>query len=80
MKVDLYKRPDTNGGFSYLAVPAGKPIPNEATNIDWQTVHQGEELRPEEFDLLDASLDELEAQFDEKGYAISSAQKQMGTP
>lgn len=80
MKVDLYKRPDTNGDFSYLAVPAGRAIPNEATNIDWQTVREGEELRPEEYDLLNASLEDLEEQFGKKGYAISSTPNKVGTP
>lgn len=76
MKVDLYRRPDTDGDFSYLAVPAGKAIPNEATNIDWETVRQGEEVRPEELLLLDATLEDLEDQFGAKGYAISSTAKQ----
>lgn len=78
MKVDLYKRPDTDGDFSYLAVPSGRVIPDEATSLDWETVRQDEELRPDELALLDVSADELQQQIDRKGYAISSVVKQSG--
>ena len=36
MRVDLYRRPEAGGQYSYLVVLAGKPIPEEANNTDWQ--------------------------------------------
>jgi hypothetical protein len=35
MRVDIYCRDEAQGKHSYLAVPEGKPIPQEATNTDW---------------------------------------------
>ena len=35
MRLDIYRRPDTDGSFSYLAVPESRNIPEEATNTDW---------------------------------------------
>src|SRR5690606_13038469 len=36
MRLDIYRRPEPEGRFSYLAVPEGKPIPQEAINTDWE--------------------------------------------
>lgn len=36
MRVDIYRRAEHDGIFSYLAVPEGKLIPEEVTNTDWQ--------------------------------------------
>ena len=36
MRLDIYRRPEHDGIFSYLAVPEGKPIPQEAINTDWE--------------------------------------------
>ena len=35
MRVDIFKREEANGIYSYLLIPAGKNIPGEATNTDW---------------------------------------------
>lgn len=40
MKVDVYKRPDGDGLFSYLVLPHEKPMPEEVTNTDWQLHEQ----------------------------------------
>lgn len=74
MKVDLYKRPEGKGAYSYLAVPQGQPIPNEATNVDWETAENNVDLddnnRPAGSRLGDDALQQINA----KGYAISSVQ------
>lgn len=77
MKVDVYKRPEHNGHFSYLAVPEGRPIPNEATAIDWETAEHNVDLdeNNEPVDGLNA-MDAL-AQIESKGYAISSNQNKI---
>ncbi|HEY4542025.1 MAG TPA: DUF6139 family protein [Noviherbaspirillum sp.] len=71
MKVDLYRRPDSNGKFSYLAVPEGRPIPDEATAVDWETADNNVDLddRNQPIDGLDPNhaLEQISA----KGYAIT---------
>ena len=72
MRVDIYRRAEHKGMFSYLAVPEGKRIPEEATNTDWEVEAQRVEV--------DEAADELQryriatplAQISAKGYAITS--------
>jgi len=72
MRVDLYKRPLNNGKYSYLAVPEGKPIPNEATNIDWETDTQGIDLDYNNENLNGLCYENALEQINNKGYAITS--------
>lgn len=74
MKVDVYKRPEQQGLYSYLAVPEGRPIPNEATNIDWETAENSVDLDPDNEPVLGLSADDALEQINQKGYAISSSQ------
>jgi hypothetical protein len=72
MRVDIYRRAEHKGMFSYLAVPEGKRIPEEATNTDWEVEAERVEV--------DEAADELQryhiatplAQISAKGYAITS--------
>lgn len=73
MKVDVYKRPENTGQYSYLAVPEGRPIPNEATNIDWETAEQNVDLDQHNEAIIGLSAEDALEQIDMKGYAISSA-------
>jgi hypothetical protein len=77
MKVDVYKRPDMHGRISYLAVPEGRPIPDEATNIDWETAEQNIDLDENHEPLHGFSVDDAEHQIGMKGYAISSLQPKI---
>lgn len=74
MKLDIYKRAEAGGKFSYLAVPEGQVIPNEATNIDWEDAERG--LEVEENDSADAlsayAIAQPMKQIAAKGYAITS--------
>ena len=36
MRLTLFRRPDTSGKYSYLAVLEGKPIPEEAASTEWE--------------------------------------------
>jgi hypothetical protein len=44
MRLDIYRRAEHDGKFSYLAVPESKSIPEEATNTDWEVEAQGYEV------------------------------------
>ena len=76
MRVDIYRRAEADGKFSHLAVPEGKPIPQEAINTDWQ-----DEVRAREMDENSDRWDEFGIerpahQIREKGYAITSLKEQ----
>lgn len=71
MKVDVYKRPEREGMYSYLAVPEGRPIPEEATNIDWETAENSIDLDENNEPVLGLSSEDALSQISDKGYAIS---------
>lgn len=77
MKVDVYKRSEPEGLYSYLAVPEGKPIPNEATNIDWETAENNIDIDEYNEPVHGLSAEDALAQIHMKGYAISSAQNKI---
>jgi hypothetical protein len=77
MHVDIYRRREPGNKFSYLLVPHGQLIPDEATNVDW-------ELRQRDIDVDDTAghLGEYEIdlprdQIEDKGYAITSVRHQV---
>lgn len=72
MKVDFYRRPATGGDYAYLAVPSGQVIPNEATSLDWETVHSDRELDEQDYGMIGVGAEDLQEQINRKGYAISS--------
>ena len=79
MRLDIYRRPESNGHFSYLAVPEGKPIPEEAISVDWEEADRGVEVADGQASLDDFSIDEPLQQISAKGYAITSI-KTLGDP
>ena len=79
MRLDIYRRPESNGHFSYLAVPEGKPIPEEAISVDWEEADRGVEVADGQASLADFSIDEPLQQISAKGYAITSI-KTLGDP
>ena len=76
MRVDLYRRPEADHKFSHLAVPEGKPIPQEATNVDWQVEHQGMDLDEDAAQWADFGIEQPGRQIAQKGYAITSVKEQ----
>lgn len=72
MKLDIYKRAEAGGKFSYLAVPEGEMIPNEATNIDWEDAERGLEFDESDDTLSAYAIAEPIEQITSKGYAITS--------
>ena len=41
MRVDIFKRKESDGFFSYLLVPEGKNLPGEVTNTVWAIESRG---------------------------------------
>lgn len=77
MKIDVYKRPEQEGMYSYLAVPEGHPIPEEATNIDWETAESNVDLDNNNEPVHGFSADDALQQISAKGYAITSVQNKI---
>jgi hypothetical protein len=72
MQVDIYRRDEGHDQVSYLIVPAGQPIPEEATNIDWQQRQRNVHVDESSQHLHPYEIDKPAEQIAEKGYAITS--------
>lgn len=72
MRLDIYRRAEHNGIFSYLAVPEGQPIPQEAINTDWLPAAQSLEVDDDVQILPNYHIDKLTQQMGSKGYAITA--------
>ena len=76
MRVDIYRRAEADGKFSHLAVPEGKPIPQEAINTDWQDEASARELDETSERWKEFGIERPAQQIREKGYAITSLNEQ----
>lgn len=72
MRVDIYRRAENAGHFSYLAVPEGKMIPGEVVNTDWEISDRGVDVDDGATQLADFAIDAPLEQINAKGYAITS--------
>ncbi|MFK3737724.1 DUF6139 family protein [Massilia sp. TN1-12] len=72
MRLDIYRRAETDGKFSYLAVPETRNIPEEATNTDWEVEARAVEVADDAERIEDYDIDNLNGQLSEKGYAVTS--------
>lgn len=77
MKLDIYRRPEPEHKLSFMAVPAGQPIPQEADNVDWKLVATATEMDVESASLAEYGIDKAGEQIREKGYAITSVSHQL---
>lgn len=77
MQLDIYCRPEPEHKLSFLAVPAGKPIPEEATNIEWQPRARAVELDEDAPSFTQYGIEKPGHQIREKGYAITSLAHQL---
>lgn len=75
MRLDIYKRPENGGQFSYLAVPEGSQIPEEATNLEWEAAQRSIDFDEDEDKLTEYLIEEPLEQISSKGYAITSVKK-----
>lgn len=76
MQIDLYRRPEAGHKVSYLAVPAGKQIPEEVINTDWSSAGRAVNLADHAQRWSEYGIESPEAQIAEKGYAITSVAEQ----
>ena len=74
MRLDIYRRAESEGKFSYLAVPETRNIPEEATNTDWEVEARAVEVDDNAQELPDYAIDNLTGQLSEKGYAMTHVQ------
>ncbi|XYJ08539.1 DUF6139 family protein [Telluria sp. B2] len=72
MRLDIYRRAESDGKFSYLAVPETRNIPEEATNTDWEVEARAFEVDDNAEQLPDFDIKNLSSQLNEKGYAMTS--------
>jgi hypothetical protein len=73
MRLDIYRRAENGGKFSYLAVPEARNIPEEATNTDWEVEARAYEIEDNADKLADYDIQNLSGQIAEKGYAVTSS-------
>ncbi len=78
MRLDLYRRPEAGGNYTYLAVLEGKPIPEEAINTDWEIALRGLDVSDEDDVMPEYAIDHPFRQIDTKGYAITRLDAQTG--
>lgn len=71
MRMDIYRRAERDGIFSYLAVPEGKPIPQEVISTDWQQETAAFEVDEASKALPDYHIEHPLQQIAAKGYAIT---------
>ena len=72
MRLDIYRRAESDGKFSYLAVPQDRHIPNEATNTEWEMEARALEVEDEAQQIADYDIERLSEQIAEKGYAVTA--------
>lgn len=78
MRVDIYRRSEYDNKYSFLAVPEGRPIPEEVTNVDWETEARGTTWDDNARLIGDYGISDFAVQIEQKGYAITGL-KQMVT-
>ncbi|KQQ33659.1 hypothetical protein ASF61_11405 [Duganella sp. Leaf126] len=77
MRVDIYYRDEAAGKHTYLAVPEGQAIPEEATSTDWHVEAEKVEIDDSKGDLSRYHIADPVAQIGAKGYAITSVAEQL---
>ncbi|MES2298354.1 MAG: DUF6139 family protein [Pseudomonadota bacterium] len=72
MRLDIYRRAEGPGIFSYLAVPEQQRIPNEVVNTDWEVEALAVESDEEGDCVPDYAIEHVAAQLAEKSYALTA--------
>ncbi|MES3000295.1 MAG: DUF6139 family protein [Pseudomonadota bacterium] len=77
MNVDVFRRPESGNKLTYLIVPAGKPIPPEAENFDWELRQSGVHIDETANLVHPYEVERPRDQIAEKGYAITRLADQV---
>ncbi|TFZ04865.1 DUF6139 family protein [Ramlibacter rhizophilus] len=77
MQLDVYRRREPAHKLSYLIVPAGHEIPQEATSTEWTAHARSVELDEHADELVEYGIEHPEQQLEQKGYAITSLDHQL---
>lgn len=77
MRMDIYRRPEADSKFTYLAVPEGRQIPQEVINVDWSCVTRSAEKDEHAAQFAEYGIDQPLQQISEKGYAITGLTHQV---
>ena len=77
MRLTLYRRPESEGRYSYLAVLEGKPIPAEAINTDWELAVSALDVADDDDALPEFGITNTYAQIRDKAYAITSVKASL---
>jgi hypothetical protein len=77
MRLDIYRRHEPGNKRSYLAVPAGRMIPPEATSTEWVAHARDTELDETCAEFREYGIEHPQRQLKEKGYAITSLSHQL---
>ncbi len=77
MHLNIYRRAEPEHKLSFLAVPAGQPIPEEVTNSDWVLHASDVELDEGSPSFAEYGIEDADGQIQEKGYAITSVSHQI---
>ncbi|MES2026969.1 MAG: DUF6139 family protein [Pseudomonadota bacterium] len=80
MRIDIYRRAEHAGHFSYLAVPEGRLLPEEVVNTDWEPTDRSVDLADNATHLADFAIDNPFGQINAKGYAITSVKALPSKP
>ncbi|MES2128392.1 MAG: DUF6139 family protein [Pseudomonadota bacterium] len=72
MRLNIFRRAEADGRFSFLAVPDGHLIPDEVTSTDWQFEAGAVEVDDAVDQLPEFSIDHVTEQIGEKGYAMTA--------
>lgn len=72
MRLDIYRRPENGGKYSYLAVPETRAIPQEAINTDWEVEARAVDVDDDADTVPGYEIQNLNQQISEKGYAVTS--------
>jgi hypothetical protein len=66
MRLDIYRRAEHDGKFSYLAVPETRNIPEEATNTDWEVEARAVEVDDNAEQIENYDIENLSGQLPKK--------------
>lgn len=77
MHLDLYRRNEPEGKLSFLAVPAGRPIPPEAASCEWLVHASAQPLDEDAPAFTEYGIARPGEQLRDKGYAITDLAHQL---